>query len=645
MSHLDDAAHLTTEAQNPASVHLDRLSTSELVSLMNREDALVAQAVADQQDNIARAIDVITEKLNAGGRLIYIGAGTSGRLGVLDAAECPPTFSTPPELVVGIIAGGPPALTQAVEGAEDNFLQAASDLERIRFCKKDVLVGITASGRAPYVLGAVWHARQLSAFTIGISCNADAQLNEQVDIPIAVVVGPEVLSGSTRLKAGTATKLVLNMLSTGAMIKRGKTFGNLMVDLKATNSKLLARARRIVQTVTQCSVEQAAARLDRCEGEVKTAIVAQMAKLDPMTARYYLQKTGGNIAQALQRVGIDVYPKRQRSDLILGIDGGGTSTKAILARRVSDSFEIVGHGKAGPSNRQSVGDLNAISALRQAIHAAFHDANIPFAGVASACFGLAGADRSEDRQFFHQWATRAGIAESITIANDVELVLAAGTPEGWGLALIAGTGSMAFGKNQTGTIERAGGWGYLMGDKGSAYSIAVDALQVAAIEIDTGLTLDGEAITEQNAILPLLMSHWKLDDPKQLVRQVYGTGMDRKAIAQLAPIILDAYFQGNSEPRDLIENNAMHLAGDAAIVMRKLFDQVPQVPVALAGGIFQNHPWYAEMVMTHLRRCRATEENPEPLGPIQTVNNPAEGALKLACLTGRTSPRQGVSLQ
>lgn len=637
MSHLDDLAHLTTEARNPASVHLDCLSTSELVSLMNREDALVAPAVASQLDNIARAIDVITEKLKQGGRLIYIGAGTSGRLGVLDAAECPPTFSTPPELVVGIIAGGPPALTQAVEGAEDNFLQAAGDLERIHFCKKDVLVGITTSGRAAYVLGAVWHARQMHAFTIGISCNAEAQLNEQVDIPIAVIVGPEVLSGSTRLKAGTATKLVLNMLSTGAMIKMGKTFGNLMVDLKPTNSKLIARARRIVQTATQCSAEEAAQRLDHCEGEVKTAIVAQMANLDPMGARHFLSKTGGNIAQALQRVGIDKYPQSLRSDLILGIDGGGTSTKAILARRLADSFEILGRGKSGPCNRQSVGDLNAVSALRQAIHAAFQEATIPFSSVASACFGLAGADRPEDRQYFHQWATKVGIAESIIITNDAELVLAAGTPGNSGLAIIAGTGSIALGKCKEGKVVRAGGWGYLMGDKGSAYSIAVDALQVAAIEVDTGLTLDGEAITEQNAILPLLLSHWKLDDPKQLVRKVYGTGMDRKAIAQLAPIILDAYFQGNPEPRDLIDNNAMHLAGDAAIVMRTLFDQESQVPIALAGGLFRHYPWYAEMVLAHLRRCRASDEHPEPLGPMQTVIEPANGAVKMACEWARIS--------
>jgi len=217
---------------------------------MNREDGMVAPAVATQIDAITRAIDAITEKLRQGGRLVYLGAGTSGRLGVLDAAECPPTFSTPPEQVVGIIAGGTGALTHAVEGAEDNAEQAVRDLEHIQFQDKDVLVGISTSGRAPYVLGAVNYAKQLGAVTIGITCNVDAQLNHQVDIPIAVIVGPEVLCGSTRLKASTATKLVLNMLSTGTMVKLGKTCGNLMVDVKVTNSKLLARARRILRSVT-----------------------------------------------------------------------------------------------------------------------------------------------------------------------------------------------------------------------------------------------------------------------------------------------------------------------------------------------------------------------------------------------------------
>src|SRR5262245_53394530 len=237
--------HLQTEARNPASTDLDRLTPLELVRLMNAEDARVIPAVASQAEAIARAVEVIADRLRAGGRLIYTGAGTSGRLGVLDATECPPTFNATPGQVIGLIAGGPSALTRAVEGAEDRPELADHDLAAVHVSAKDVVVGIATSGRTPYVLGAVAYARRIGAFTIGLSCNADSDLIPEVDLAITPVVGPEVLSGSTRLKAGTATKLVLNMISTGAMVRLGKTFGNLMVDLRATNEKLRHRTNRI----------------------------------------------------------------------------------------------------------------------------------------------------------------------------------------------------------------------------------------------------------------------------------------------------------------------------------------------------------------------------------------------------------------
>src|SRR4051812_336470 len=242
--------HLTTEARNPASSDLDTLSAAEFVMLINREDRAAVDAVATQADVIARAVELIARQIAAGGRLIYVGAGTSGRLGVLDASECPPTFNTPPELVVGLIAGGPPALTRAVEGAEDHPELGETDLKAVGFSKQDVLVGIATSGRTPYVLGAAGYARSLGAAVIGLACNAGSELEPLADLMICPVVGPEVLSGSTRLKAGTATKLVLNTLTTGAMVRLGKTFGNLMVDLRATNTKLRARANRIVRQLT-----------------------------------------------------------------------------------------------------------------------------------------------------------------------------------------------------------------------------------------------------------------------------------------------------------------------------------------------------------------------------------------------------------
>jgi N-acetylmuramic acid 6-phosphate etherase len=292
--------HLTTEARNPASEDLDGLTAAEIVRLVNSEDAKVAAAVADEADAIAQAIDVIAERLARGGRLIYIGAGTSGRLGVLDAVECPPTFNTHPTQVVGLIAGGYTALTTAVEGAEDRPELALEDLKNIHLTADDVVVGIATSGRTPYVLGSLEYARQTGAYTIGLSCNRDAQIATRCDLSITPVVGPEIVSGSTRMKAGTATKMVLNMLSTGAMIRLGKTYGNLMVDMRASNSKLADRARRIVRAVTNLSDNESERLLRDCDGEVKTAIVSHYTGSSSTEARKLLADSHGHLRKALE---------------------------------------------------------------------------------------------------------------------------------------------------------------------------------------------------------------------------------------------------------------------------------------------------------------------------------------------------------
>jgi N-acetylmuramic acid 6-phosphate etherase len=291
---------LTTEARNPASEAIDRLSPLEIVRLMNDEDATVAAAVRREERAIAEAIEIIAERLARGGRLIYLGAGTSGRLGVLDATECPPTFNTRPEQVIGLIAGGEAALTRAVEGAEDRPELAVADLERAGVGPDDAVVGIATSGRTPYVIAGLEFARSKGAAAIGFSCNEDPQLAAHSDLTITPVVGPEVLSGSTRLKAGTATKMVLNMLTTGAMVRLGKTYGNLMVDLRATNTKLLDRSRRIVATLAGVSQEEAESLLGMCGGEVKTAIVVHHHKITPEAARELLTRCGGHLRAALE---------------------------------------------------------------------------------------------------------------------------------------------------------------------------------------------------------------------------------------------------------------------------------------------------------------------------------------------------------
>lgn len=290
---------LTTEGRNPASEAIDSLSAREIVRLMNAEDAQVAEAVAREAESIAAAIELVARQLRHGGRLIYLGAGTSGRLGVLDAAECPPTFNSRPEQVVGIIAGGASAMVRAVEGAEDHPELAVADLQSIGLSGKDVLVGIATSGRTPYVLAGLQHARQQKTPTIGLSCNRDALLAGYADLSITPVVGPEVISGSTRLKAGTATKMVLNMLTTGAMVLLGKTYGNLMVDLRATNTKLVERACRIVMALAGLPRPQAEQLLASCDGELKTAIVAQLRSVSPSEARRLLHQADGHLRRAL----------------------------------------------------------------------------------------------------------------------------------------------------------------------------------------------------------------------------------------------------------------------------------------------------------------------------------------------------------
>jgi N-acetylmuramic acid 6-phosphate etherase len=272
----------------------------QIAMLMNREDLKVVAAVERVLPDIARAIEMVTERVQAGGRLIYIGAGTSGRLGVLDASECPPTFNTPPALVVGLIAGGHRALTNAIEGAEDNRQAGEEDLRGVELDAKDVVCGIATSGRTPYVLGGLAYARSLGAATLGVTCNAVSELSEVSDVLIAPVVGPEILSGSTRLKAGTATKMVLNMISTGTMIRIGKTYGNWMVDLRATNVKLKDRSIRIVSGITGLDRERAESLLARCDGEVKTAIVSQALGVEKIEAQRRLKVAGGRLRAAIQ---------------------------------------------------------------------------------------------------------------------------------------------------------------------------------------------------------------------------------------------------------------------------------------------------------------------------------------------------------
>jgi N-acetylmuramic acid 6-phosphate etherase len=290
---------LLTEQANPASAHIDALPTVEMLRVINAEDGKVADAVGLEIPAIALAVDAIVAAVEGGGRLFYIGAGTSGRLGVLDASECPPTFNAPPEMVQGIMAGGEAALSRATEASEDDDAMGAEDLTARGFTARDALVGIAASGRTPYVLGAIAEARRLGALTIGISCVPDSELAHAVDIAITPVVGPEAIAGSTRMKAGTAQKMALNMLSTGVFIRMGYVYGNLMVNVQPRNAKLADRARRIVAQAADVSHEHARELLAAAGGGVATAIVMGRIGVDREAAERRLAGAGGRISKAI----------------------------------------------------------------------------------------------------------------------------------------------------------------------------------------------------------------------------------------------------------------------------------------------------------------------------------------------------------
>lgn len=291
---------LTTEKRNPNTMHLDQMSVGQVLELMNKEDQQVPEVIAEALGQIEAAVETIIQSLKAGGRLIYFGAGTSGRLGVLDAAECVPTFGVSPDLVVGLIAGGHKAMVEAVEGAEDSLTLAEEDFKKLNLNANDTVVGIAASGRTPYVIGGLQYAQSIGAKTVSIACNQQAMISRFAQIPIEVDCGPEILTGSTRLKAGTAQKLILNMLSTVSMIGIGKVYQNLMVDVQATNEKLEERSKRIIMAATECSYEEAASYFEAANHKVKVAIVMILTNLDATEASRKINAANGFVNQVLQ---------------------------------------------------------------------------------------------------------------------------------------------------------------------------------------------------------------------------------------------------------------------------------------------------------------------------------------------------------
>lgn len=546
---------LTTEQRNEKTMGLDRMSPLEIVSVMNEEDENVIKGVRRALPEIAKAASWATEALASGGRLIYMGAGTSGRLGVLDAVECPPTFGTEPEQVVGLIAGGDKAFLRAVEGAEDSMDLGRQDLIDLKLQKNDLVVGIAASGRTPYVIGGLRYAGQVGCRRVSIACNHGSAVGKEADCAIEVVSGPEVLTGSTRLKSGTAQKMVLNMISTTAMVGLGKAYENLMVDVQQTNQKLVTRAENMVMTAAHCDRETARQALREGNGSAKVAIAMLLMDCSAEEARERLQASGGKIRGALRQT-----PKAEaQGPYLMAMDGGGTATIVYIA---SPQGEILRRLTGGPMNPNGAASGSVRHTLEdiftQAAELGYDPENCLGAGL-----GVAGIGNPEVRGFLEEIFRGAGFACTLGFWGDQETALAANIVPGQpGAILIAGTGSICVGREESGELVRTGGFGNIMDDGGSGYAIARDGL-AAIVRAEDGR---GPKTTLRDMVLEEL----GLSDMGGLLKYLYAPERTKGEIAALAKLVSQAADGGDEASLRILEQAAQDLAGLAKPVLAKL---------------------------------------------------------------------------
>ncbi|KAJ2958794.1 hypothetical protein NQZ79_g5634 [Umbelopsis isabellina] len=570
---------LTTEQANPKSANIDSIPTTDLLQIINDEDALVPIAVRKELPSISTAVDQIYPRMLAGGRLIYVGCGTSGRLGVVDASECPPTYSTHPDQVIGWMAGGDAAIRKAAEGVEDSFEKGDQDMTQFSITENDTLVGIAASGRTPYVLGAIAHAKQRKALTVGLSFNKGIVLEKAVDIMIAPVCGPEVVTGSTRMKAGTATKLVLNMLSTGVMIRLGKTLGNLMVDVKSSNEKLVARSRRIVKMAVGSSgylagtdepVNMDDETIDQlmkaCNGQVKLSILVAMTGLSVADAVDLLNKTNGVLRAALEerRAVHDTEHVKESNKAFskaryLAIDCGGTK---MAAAALDDQGNVVGQAQIPSTNFATTAMDVFLSRLQQVAQMACGtETSLPtFQAI---WIGSAGCDApSSQRELVSKLKDTFNVKDDtkIRVTNDVDL-LASGLGKKEGVVLIAGTGSIAIRYNASGErIRRSGGLGFLAGDEGSGWDIGQAAVRHA------GAVIDKRA--PSSILSKLVLAQLECEDRAGFIAKVYaGDEPTRKGrITKLAETVLTSANEDCAVSQSILTESAKKIALIASYV-------------------------------------------------------------------------------
>jgi N-acetylmuramic acid 6-phosphate etherase len=598
---------LTTEQANPKSANIDSIPTTELLQIINDEDALVPIAVRKELPSISKAVDQIYPRMLAGGRLIYVGCGTSGRLGIVDASECPPTYSTHPDQVIGWMAGGDAAIRKAAEGVEDSFDKGDQDMIQFSITENDTLVGIAASGRTPYVLGAIAHAKQHKALTVGLSFNKGIALENAVDVMIAPVCGPEVVTGSTRMKAGTATKLVLNMLSTGVMIRLGKTLGNLMVDVKSSNEKLVARSRRIVKMAIGPSghlpgsdelVSMDDQTIDElmkaCNGQVKLSILVSMTGLSAADAVDLLDRNKGVLRAALkERKALHEASHIQDSNKptsnarYLAIDCGGTK---MAAAALDEQGNIVGQAQIPSTNFATTAMTVFLSRLEQVAQMAC-GTRTSLPTFKSIWIGAAGCDApTSQKELVSKLKDTFRIKDDtkLRVTNDVDL-LASGLGKREGVVLIAGTGSIAIRYNAEGKrVKRSGGLGYLAGDEGSGWDIGQAAVRHAGAVIDER----APSSTLSKRVLAQLQS----EDRAGFIAKVYsGDEATRKArITKLAETVLTSANEDCAVAQNILTESAKKIA-----LVSSYVTQSSDI-IILGGGLLTGALTYQTMVKDSL---------------------------------------------
>ena len=574
----DPIGHLPTEARHPRSAKIDLLDATEIAKLMNEEDATIAPLVGAQTAKMGALVTAIVHRLQRGGRLIYVGAGTSGRLGVLDASECPPTFNSPPGQVLGIIAGGPGALHRAVEGAEDSFENARIDLETLALDSRDCVVAIAASGRTPYCLGALAKATVVGALTGVVVCVQQSEMARQAQHAIEVETGPEILTGSTRLRAGTATKLVLNTLSTAVMIGLGKTHGNLLVDLHATNEKLTYRAIRIVSQAANIPLDEAKKCLAQSQGEVKTAIVVSLLQIDPATARQRLLASGGRISQSLHNIQVTSHPSDQ-GKIFVAIDGGGTHLRLRFGiTRPDGTMEETSTQRGPPVLPGTHGAAGVVFEWKRRILGYLAEVEAKPSSVTFIVAGTSGAGTPEICHDLKSLLATEFPNATIEVMADVKL-LAYGEGDPTALCLIAGTGSIAWWEPTPGTVHRVGGWGPSVGDEGGAIWLAHEAIKAVCLAEDGR----GKATLLKEA----LVGEVGVKQVRELVS--WRSTANRTRLAGLARLVFQAAEKGDPVAQVLLYQGASHLVALVA-ALKKRDDSLNRVLVA--GGTMENHDYW-----------------------------------------------------